>query len=79
MHKTGAIILGVGGDNARLRGGMANARSEAGVPGLSIGTFYEGVLTVGCKHISARVQVVLSPPSTIISHNAPAPVIVVLS
>ena len=36
MHKTGAIILGVGGDN------VAGA-----IPGTSIGTFMEGALTVG--------------------------------
>ena len=40
MHKTGAIILGVGGDNAATR-------ADVGVPGLSVGTFYEGILTVG--------------------------------
>ena len=38
MHKTGAIILGVGGDNLKV---------GAGVPGLSVGTFYEGVMTAG--------------------------------
>lgn len=44
MHKSGAIILGVGGDNVsrRRRGGGAPS-----IPGTSIGTFYEGVLTVG--------------------------------
>ena len=54
MHKTGAIILGVGGDNAakakRAAAAAAAARPEdkkVGVPGLSVGTFYEGVLTVG--------------------------------
>jgi len=41
MHKTGAVILGVGGDNVDRR------PPGVGVPGLSIGTFYEGVLTVG--------------------------------
>ncbi len=42
MHKTGAVILGVGGDNVS-RGGS----KEVGIPGTSIGTFYEGVLTQG--------------------------------
>jgi hypothetical protein len=54
MHKTGAIILGVGGDNlaSRQRGELAGAGAgavgtrvglgaggEVSVPGLSIGTF----------------------------------------
>ena len=66
MRKTGAIILGVGGDNAhrRVADGAADAAAAAaaaqadersgggvsggsGVPGLSVGTFYEGLLTVG--------------------------------
>ena len=41
MHKTGAIILGVGGDN------VSRKRVGGGIPGTSVGTFYEGVLTVG--------------------------------
>ena len=44
MRKTGAIILGVGGDNARTRG---HTGAQVGVPGLSVGTFYEGLMTVG--------------------------------
>lgn len=55
MHKAGAIILGVGGDNAaRLwntqdesESGAATGWPRVGIPGLSIGTFYEGVLTAG--------------------------------
>ena len=49
MHKTGAIILGVGGDNAGASGVLpvGGAAPSVGVPGLSVGTFYEGVLTVG--------------------------------
>ena len=47
MHKTGAIILGVGGDNLH-RGKKSDDEVPGwGIPGLSIGTFYEGVLTVG--------------------------------
>lgn len=38
MHKTGGIILGVGGDNV--------AHGE-NIPGSSIGTFLEGALTAG--------------------------------
>jgi hypothetical protein len=45
MHKTGAIILGVGGDNV--------ARA-VGIPGTSIGTFYEGAMTAGVS--SAEVD-----------------------
>jgi len=43
MHKTGAIILGVGGDNVWRR----KAGGQPTIPGTSIGTFYEGLLTVG--------------------------------
>jgi len=50
MHKTGAIILGVGGDNADRRGGV-------GIPGTSIGTFYEGLLTVGYTSDAADAAV----------------------
>jgi hypothetical protein len=46
MHKTGAIILGVGGDNLARNQAKSNA-DRVDVPGLSIGTFYEGLLTVG--------------------------------
>ena len=45
MHKTGAIILGVGGDNVSRR--RRGAEEEPAIPGMSIGTFYEGLLTVG--------------------------------
>jgi hypothetical protein len=41
MRKSGAIILGVGGDN------VARASSNLGIPGMSIGTFYEGMMTAG--------------------------------
>ena len=41
MHKTGAIILGVGGDNVDER------RRRLGIPGTSIGTFYEGAMAAG--------------------------------
>jgi len=47
MHKTGAIILGVGGDNVSRRARRAAAGSAPAIPGTSVGTFYEGVLTVG--------------------------------
>ena len=50
MHKTGAIILGVGGDNLARRKDQGAARvggPAAGIPGMSVGTFYEGVLTAG--------------------------------
>lgn len=46
MKKTGAIILGVGGDNM-----------GAGIPGMSIGTFYEGLLTVGYTSDAADAAV----------------------
>lgn len=45
MRKTGAIVLGMGGDNVR-----DNVRAPVrapDIPALSIGTFYEGVLTRG--------------------------------
>ena len=45
MRKTGAIILGVGGDN--MRKVRARTGAQVQVPGLSIGTFYEGLMTVG--------------------------------
>ena len=51
MRKTGAIILGVGGDNAGAR--PRPAGPTVGVPGLSVGTFYEGILTVGYTTNSA--------------------------
>jgi len=44
MHKTGGIILGVGGDNVS---GRRRQRAGGGIPGTSIGTFYEGCLTTG--------------------------------
>ncbi len=44
MHKTGAIILGVGGDNVS---GKRRRAVGGGIPGTSIGTLYEGVMTVG--------------------------------
>lgn len=44
MHKTGAIILGVGGDNVS---GKRRQMVGGGIPGTSIGTFYEGCLTAG--------------------------------
>ena len=47
MHKTGAIILGVGGDNVSRRRRAAATGRTPDIPGMSIGTFYEGVLTVG--------------------------------
>ena len=44
MHKAGAVILGVGGDNvSRRRAGLP----RSGIPGMSIGTFYEGLMTSG--------------------------------
>ena len=51
MNKTGALILGVGGDNV-YAGRRRRRQQEAGqqqptIPGTSIGTFYEGLLTVG--------------------------------
>jgi hypothetical protein len=54
MRKTGAIILGVGGDNA-----MRVKHSPGGVyiPGMSIGTFYEGLLTVGYSTDAADAAV----------------------
>jgi hypothetical protein len=46
MHKTGAIILGVGGDNVSRRPrGVETAQSM--IPGMSIGIFYEGAMTAG--------------------------------
>eukprot|EP00326_Haptolina_ericina_P038193 CAMPEP_0181241512 /NCGR_PEP_ID=MMETSP1096-20121128/41168_1 /TAXON_ID=156174 ORGANISM="Chrysochromulina ericina, Strain CCMP281" /NCGR_SAMPLE_ID=MMETSP1096 /ASSEMBLY_ACC=CAM_ASM_000453 /LENGTH=74 /DNA_ID=CAMNT_0023337603 /DNA_START=1 /DNA_END=225 /DNA_ORIENTATION=+ len=51
MQKTGAIILGVGGDN------MARKVDDAQIPGLSIGTFYEGLLTVGYSSDAADAAV----------------------
>ena len=53
MHKAGAIILGVGGDNSQtdraLRGPPTPPTPPTPTPGwaLSRGTFYEGLLTVG--------------------------------
>lgn len=48
MHKTGAIILGVGGDNVwRRKQRQEEAGGQPTIPGTSIGTFYEGLLTVG--------------------------------
>ena len=46
MRKSGAIILGVGGDNRRRRL-QERGEGRVAVPGLSVGTFYEGVLTTG--------------------------------
>jgi non-reducing end alpha-L-arabinofuranosidase len=40
MHKTGGIILGVGGDNV-------SRRKLSEIPGTSVGIFYEGALTSG--------------------------------
>jgi hypothetical protein len=42
MHKTGGIILGVGGDNV-----SKSKRKLESIPGTSILTFYEGALTSG--------------------------------
>jgi len=55
MRKTGAIILGVGGDNMR---GATNAVQKP-YPGEaeSIGTFYEGLLTVGYSTDAADAAV----------------------
>ena len=54
MHKAGAIILGVGGDNMVALAERANSGTFVGggakkdlIPGMSIGTFYEGLMTVG--------------------------------
>ena len=70
MHKSGAIILGVGGDNMAQRSkaseeegrevmGAEQASSNPGYPGEaeSIGTFYEGVLTVGYSTDTADAAV----------------------
>ena len=57
MKKQGAIILGMGGDNA-YRGGRRSSRlssvessrngeEKPAIPCLSIGTFYEGAMTAG--------------------------------
>jgi hypothetical protein len=48
MHKTGAIILGSGGDNVA---------SGKDIPAMSIGTFYEGLLTVGYSTDAADTDV----------------------
>lgn len=45
-HSSPAIILGVGGDNVWSRRRRAAALPPT-IPGTSIGTFYEGVLTDG--------------------------------
>ena len=42
MHKTGAIVLGMGGDNYG-----AGAGAGAGIPAMSVGTFYEGAMVQG--------------------------------
>lgn len=50
MRKTGAIILGVGGDNMaarRQRVKSYDLGTGVKIPGMSIGTFYEGLMTVG--------------------------------
>ena len=48
MHKTGAIILGVGGDNiSRRRKGQEAVLAQPMIPGMSIGIFYEGAMTAG--------------------------------
>lgn len=49
MRKGGAIILGVGGDNRRRRALSGGARRQDAVPGLSVGTFYEGLITSGAS------------------------------
>lgn len=57
MHKTGAIILGVGGDNIanrRTNSGdlkVDRAQTGSGIPGMSIGTFYGK-----CGHINSSGQ-----------------------
>jgi hypothetical protein len=56
MRKTGAIILGVGGDNVWRRSAAASPRAPT-IPGTSIGTFYEGVLTVGYTSDTADAAV----------------------
>ena len=58
MHKMGAIILGVGGDNTGKVNTIPDAiHSRVQVPGLSIGTFYEGVLTAGYSSDAADAAV----------------------
>eukprot|EP00035_Acanthoeca_spectabilis_P008531 m.155290 g.155290 ORF g.155290 m.155290 type:complete len:520 (+) comp14402_c0_seq2:27-1586(+) len=66
MHKAGAIILGVGGDNlgrskakAGVDGGDTTKPESLGerIPGLSVGTFYEGVMTVGYSTDAADTAV----------------------
>jgi len=52
MRKAGAIILGVGGDNAKR-----DPAPDVQIPGMSIGTFYEGVLTVGYSTDAADAAV----------------------
>jgi GTP cyclohydrolase III len=59
MHKSGAIILGVGGDNMMRTAPKNRAGSMKSYPGEaeSIGTFYEGVLTVGYSTDAADAAV----------------------
>ena len=57
MHKTGAIILGVGGDNVSRRARRASSSGAPAIPGTSIGTFYEGVLLVGYSTDAADAAV----------------------
>eukprot|EP00937_MAST-01D_sp_MAST-1D-sp2_P005671 g5671.t1 len=47
MHKTGAIVLGMGGDNYNRAKRDAGAGADVGVPAGSVGTFYEGIMTAG--------------------------------
>ena len=71
MHKTGAIILGVGGDNfanRRTAGGdltVDRAQTGSGIPGMSIGTFYGKSATptrvgVAFCHVAAPVLCLLT-------------------
>ena len=59
MHKSGAIILGVGGDNMIRTAPKNRAGSMKSYPGEaeSTGTFYEGVLTVGYSTDAADAAV----------------------
>ena len=55
MHKSGAIILGVGGDN--MFSSSRAARPPYPGEAQSIGTFYEGLLTVGYSSDTADAAV----------------------
>ena len=58
MRKGGAIILGVGGDNRRRARALSGGeRRQEAVPGLSIGTVYEGLLTWGASTEAADDEV----------------------